>query len=154
MPYVVHIATKETRDLVVGALRAASDQRARVARKASSEVAADKRAGKDVRSSAVKVTTLLAEADELAQLADQIATAEQLPIVTTQTRAPIVDAATGATLPVVVGATGETDDGTSPEAQALAELAGLTPADPDAVEDPLTGALPEDEPTDVEDVTL
>lgn len=151
MPYVVQLATQETRDLVVGCLRAASDQRARVARKASSEVAAEKRAGKDVRSSAVKVTALLAEADELAQLADQIANAPELPVIT-QTRPPIVDAATGAALPTVVGATG--DDGTSPEAQALAELAGLTPADPDAVEDPVTGALPEDEPTDVEDVTL
>lgn len=153
MPYVVQLATKETRDLVVGCLRAAADQRARVARKASAEVAVEKRAGKDVRSSAVKVTTLLAEADDLANLADQLAAAPELPIVTS-TRAPVVDAATGAPAALAVVGAPEDDDGTSPEAQALAELAGLTPADPDAVEDPLTGALPEDEPTDVEDVTL
>jgi hypothetical protein len=149
MPYVVTLATQETRDLVVGCLRAAADQRARVARKASSEVAIEKRAGKDVRSSAVKVTTLLAEADDLANLADQLAAAPELPIVSV-VRPTVIDAATGA--PAVVGA-GE-DDGTSPAAQAAAELAGLTPADPDAVEDPLTGALPEDEPATVEDVTL
>lgn len=152
MPYVVQLATRETRDLVVGCLRTAADQRARVARKASSEVAAEKRAGKDVRSSAVKVTALLAEADELAKLADELAAAEDLPIVTS-TRPPVVEAATGAPVLAVVGDPGD-DDGTSPEAQAVAELAGLTPADPDAVEDPETGALPEDEPTEPEDVTL
>lgn len=151
MPYLVQLASPETRDLVVGCLRAAADQRARVARKASSEVAIDKRAGKDVRSSAVKVTTLLAEADDLANLADQLAAAEELPIVShVRTLPSVVDAATGSPVPAVA----ETGDGTSPEAQAIAELAGLTPADPDAVEDPVTGALPEDEPTDVEDVTL
>lgn len=152
MPYLVQLASRETRDLVVGCLRAAADQRARVARKASSEVAIDKRAGKDVRSSAVKVTTLLAEADDLANLADQLAAAEELPIVSV-VRPGVVDAATGSPV-TVVPAAGDDGDGTSPEAQAIAELAGLTPADPDAVEDPLTGALPEDEPTDVEDVTL
>lgn len=153
MPYLVQLASPETRDLVVACLRAAADQRARVARKASAEVALEKRAGKDVRSSAVKVTTLLAEADDLANLADQLAAAEELPIVTTSDRPSIVDAATGVAL-TVVPAPGDDGDGTSPEAQAIAELAGLTPADPDAVEDPVTGALPEDEPTDVEDVTL
>ena len=153
MPFLVQLASPETRDLVVACLRAAADQRARVARKASANFALEKRAGKDVRSSAVKVTTLLAEADDLANLADQLAAAEELPIVTTTDRPTIVDAATGVAL-IARPAGGGAGDGTSPEAQALAELAGLTPADPDAVEDSVTGALPEDEPTDVEDVTL
>lgn len=153
MPYVVQLATQETRDLVVACLRTAADQRARVARKASAEVAAEKRAGKDVRSSAVKVTTLLAEADDLSNLADQLAAAQDLPVVTS-VRPPVVDAGTGAPEALTVVGAPSDDDGTSPEAQAVAELAGLTPADPDAVEDPLTGALPEDEPATVEDVTL
>lgn len=136
MSYTLTIATREDRDLIVAALRQASNQRTRVARQASGKVAADKRAGKDVRSASVKVTALLAEADVLEGLADELAATRDVPVVTaTPVPATLTDDAVATSLG---------DDGTSVAAQAIAELAGLTPADPDAVEDPLTGALPED----------
>jgi len=159
MSYTLSIATRETRDLVVESLRAAADQRTRVARGAARQVAAAKAGGTDVRSRSVKVTALLAEAGDLAELADQLEAAEDLVIVSTTTAtAPVTTVAIGRQTAVtkLPGApeapAGTVDDGTSPAAQALAELAGLTPADPDAVEDPVTGALPEDEPAQPEEV--
>lgn len=147
MTYTLTIATGEGRDLVVEALRAAARQRTTVARKAAGKVAESKRAGRDVRSSAVKVTGLLAEADVLEELADELAQVEALAILTP---APMVEVTEGGVTTTVPAP--RTDDGTSAAAQALAQLAGLTPHDPDAPEDPLTGATPEDEPTTVEEV--
>lgn len=175
MTYTLRIATQETRDLVVAALRTGADQRTRVAKGAARQVAEAKRGGADVRSRAVKVTALLAEADELTTLAAELEQATDVPVLTypggpitvTRTELGIVggtpvnldetvapgvvelrdDAGTVLAAVAIPG-----DDGTSPAAQAIAELAGLTPSDPDAVEDPLTGALPEDAPTTVEEV--
>lgn len=151
--YALRIATDETRELVVDALRSAADQRTRVARAAAGKVADEKRAGKDVRSSAVRVTTLLAEADQLATIADELAAAEALPVLAPVTEEQLAEAraqlAGDATATVVPDP--PEDDGTSPEAQALAAAAGLTDA---IVEDGVdTGATAEDEPDgDVEDV--
>lgn len=153
MSYTLQIATTEARDLVVASLRASADQRTRVARRASAEVMADKGSGKDPRSGAVKVTALLNEANTLTDLADELAAATDLVLLTTGTGLPFVPPGTEANL---VGLTG--DDGTSPAAQALAELAGLTtPLDPAAVEDPETHELPEDRaatPVDVATTAL
>lgn len=149
MTYVLRLADDDTRALVVASLRAAADQRTRVARGAAGKVAEDKRAGRDVRAQAVKVTVLLAEADTLARVADQLAAAEDLPIVE-HTVTDTLEALAG--VPDALAALEAGDDGTSAAAQHLAALAGLTPADPDAVEDPETGALPEDNPTTVEEV--
>lgn len=165
MTYVLALATEATRDLVVAALTTAGEQRTRVALKAAAAVAELAKARKDVRSRAVKVTALLADAAELGDLAATLKAATPL----VEHRGPAPDLPTPA--PVDVDSlrtllTGEEptaedpdvppdpddDDGTSPEAQRLAALAGLEPA----VEDPLTGSIPEDEPTDAElgDVTL
>lgn len=148
MSYTVTIATTATRDLVVEALRSAADQRTRVARQAARTVADAKAAGTDVRSRSVKVTGILAEAGELAALADEVEALPDLVIVST-TPAVVEVTEGGITTTVAAPAV---DDGTSPAAQALAELAGLQPYDPDAPEDPLSGATPEDEPTDVAEV--
>lgn len=160
MTYVLRLATEETRDLVVTSLRAAADQRTRVARGAAGQVAEERRAGRDVRTKAVKVTALLAEADTLAKVADELATAEAVHVVERAITPPGAfpgDPAVDLTrledpTPLDVAATSLGDDGTSAAAQRIAALAGLTPADPDAVEDPLTGALPEDTPTTAEEV--
>lgn len=160
MPYVLTIATPETRDLVVDSLRRAADQRTRVARQAAGKVAADKRTGRDVRSAAVRVTALLAEADELVDVAEQLAALEELAIVTTAptlTAVPIPEPGVDLTpledptpLDVAAMAVGQTDDGTSPEAQALAAAAGLEDA---IVEDGVdTGAIAEDEAGEPEEV--
>lgn len=149
MSYTLSIATAETRDLVVDALRAAADQRTRVARGAARNVSVAKAAGKDVRSQAVKVTALLAEAGDLAELAEELAATTDLVIVATAPAVTKTDqaiAVAGEVLGVTMDPTD--DDGTSAAAQAIADLAGLTPSDPDAVEDPVTGALPEDAPTE------
>lgn len=82
MSYTLRLLTEEARDLVVEALRAESDKRTRVARGAAQHVAADKAAGvKDVRSGAVRVAMLLAEAGTLADLADELAATEDVPVV-------------------------------------------------------------------------
>lgn len=159
MTYTLSIATEETRDLVVDALRAAADQRTRVARGAARQVAAAKAGGTDVRSRSVKVTALLAEAGDLAELAEELAAATEVAVITVAADGALefppakstpLDALEAMAAAAV--ATVGTDDGTSLAAQAIADLAGLTPHDPDAPEDPLTGATPEDEPTAVEEV--
>lgn len=155
MPYTLSIATPEARDLVVAALREAADKRSRVARTAGRGLAIEKRGGKDVRSGAVRVAMILGEAGDLEALAEELASAANLPILERLTNATIAipdpadeaDPLTPADLGQLAG-----DDGTSLEAQALAALAGLSPSDPDAVEDPLTNALPEDEPTKPEEI--
>ena len=152
MPYVLTIATPEARDLIVASLRAAADQRTRVARSAAGRVADEKRAGRDVRSSAVKVTALLAEADQLANVADELAALKELAVLSTSpagvTAVPIPEPA-AEPVPEDAG----DDDGLSAEAHRLAELACLEDAlvDPD---DPTldTGATAEDEPDEAEEV--
>lgn len=158
MTYTLRIATAETRDLVVAALRTGADQRTRVAKGAARQVAEAKRGGADVRSRAVKVTALLAEADELTTLAAELETAEDLvivggiPVNLDDAVAPGVVEVRDDAGAVLATVTLPGDDGTSAAAQAIADLAGLTPHDPDAVEDPLTGALPEDAPITPEEV--
>lgn len=149
MPYVIRLATTEDRDLVVAALRSAADQRTRVARGAARKVAEAKALKRDVRSQAVKVTDLLAEADVLAELANDLERATELPVVTPATpeeleamREQLAGDAAAVVIPTE-------DDGTSPQAQALAAAAGLEDA---IVEDGVdTGATAEDEP-DADDV--
>lgn len=148
MTYRLTILTDYDRDLVVESLRSSADQRVRVARKASTSVADDKRAGKDVRSAAVKLTALLAEADVLEGLATELAAAPEVNLLAD---VPLVVAgaaiAAGERLEVQgipIDPADIVDDGTSKAAQELAALAGLEAAI--IVEDPLTGALPEDEP--------
>lgn len=158
MPYVVRIATPEDRDLVVTALRASAEQRVRVARKAGGKVAADKRAGKEVRAAAVRVAMLLAEADTLEQTATDLEAATEVAVLSVDQAGriettPIPDPTADTPPGDVDTDTDVDDDGTSPQAQHLAELAGLKPTDPDA-EDPITHALPEDEPDTVEDIDL
>lgn len=156
MSYTLTIATDADRTLVVEAIRAAAEQRTRVARGAAGNVQLAKAAGQDVRAKAVRVTLLLAEADRLSKLATELEDAPLITVVTpTSNTAASNDS--GTTVAVTEGgmttvvAAPAVDDGTSSAAQALAELAGLRAADPDAVEDPLTGAVPEDEPLEVED---
>lgn len=162
MPYVLTIATPEGRDLVVAALRTAADQRTRVARSAAGKVAEQKRAGRDVRSSAVKVTTLLAEADVLVELAAELETLEELAIaivtpapqlaavpIPDPTREPTAEEL-AALREQLTGDPAPVDDGTSPQAQALAAAAGLEDA---IVEDGVdTGAIAEDDVDEPEDV--
>lgn len=173
--YRLTLATEATRDLVVTALRAAADVRTRVAVKASLTVAEDKLAKRDVRSAAVRVTGLLAEAAQLGALADELATAEAIPVVTVGTipdedldklvdltrlddPTPL-DVAAGAI--GLDAATGEPiveddpdDDGLSAAAHAAAELAGLEEVLTDE-EDPTldTGATVEDDEPDAADTT-
>ena len=176
MPYVLRLATPDTRDLVVEALRSAASQRTRVATRAAREVAKAKADRRDVRSQAVKVTALLAEAAELGELADELADATEVAVMSVDqagkiTTAPIPDPTAPARTPREVAEAAlegrdaeedtppedgaEEDDGTSLEAQRLAQLAGLTDAvvDPDAP-DVDTGSIREDEPTTVEEVDL
>lgn len=156
MTYTITIADASARDLVVDALRRGADARTRAAERIAGEVRIEKAAGKDVRSSAVKVTVLLGEAAELRATAEVLAHAAEVPIIGTPPTGPhVVVAATGQPIEPdepLPGVGGPEDDGTSPEAQALAALAGLTPYDPDEPEDPITGAISEDDPTVVEDV--
>lgn len=157
MPYIVSLATAEDRDLVVTALRSAADQRTRVARGAARKVAELKAAKRDVRSQAVKVTDLLAEADVLAELANELEAATNVLVVRPAPTDEELDAlraqlAGDNTAVVVPDGEPAEDDGTSPAAQALAAAAGLTDA---IVEDGVdTGATTEDEPDgdDVEEV--
>lgn len=180
MPYTVTLATAEDRDLVVGCLRSAADQRTNVARKAAAEVARDRAAKLEHRSSAVKVAILLAQSDALVTLADELAAATELPVLRavgaatptgqavngltdeqlnaalsaadTDTPAPVPPAMD---LNVAIATVLAAADGTSPEAQQLAATAGL-------VEDPETGVAAEDVPgaaapgvpADVVEVTL
>lgn len=177
MPYVLRLATPDTRDLVVEALRSAASQRTRVATRAAREVAKAKADRRDVRSQAVKVTALLAEAAELGELADELAAATEVAVMSVDqagkiTTVPIPDPTAPARTPREVAEAAlegldnegedtppedgaEEDDGTSLEAQRLAQLAGLTEAvvDPDAP-DVDTGSIGEDEPTTVEEVDL
>lgn len=144
MPYTLTVATPEDRDLVVAALRGAANQRLRVARTAGGEVAREKRQGADVRSAAVRVTMLLAEADALETIAADLEAAEESTVVRVAQDGSLEVPPTVETIESLrAQLSGDEDDGTSLEAQALAELAGLTAADPDAVEDEL-GRLPED----------
>lgn len=172
MPYVLTIATPEGRDLVVAALRAEADKRTRVARGAAQHVAADKLAGgRDVRSSAVRVAMLLAEAGQLADLADELAAATELAVLSVaadgalrtagipepkagDATAVVVDPLRpGLTAQDLAAAAGVPDDGLSDAAHRAAELAGLEDAyvDPDG-EDVETGATAEDDPDEVEEV--
>lgn len=136
MPYTLSLIDVESRDLVVAALRAGADQRSRAAERIAKIVRSDKAARKDVRPDSVRVTILLGEAAELRAAADTLATAEDTALVAyvPPPDAPaIVDAATGD--PVLIGlGTPPEDDGTSPQAQAMAELANLTGYDPDTDE--------------------
>lgn len=189
MTYTLAIATEATRDLVVEALKTAAEQRSRVARGASSKVAEAKAAGKDVRSQAVKVIGVLAEADELYQLAARLEAAEDLLVIAQATMpanmaggggggidlsrlenpTPLDATASGCKIedgvcanhtannPACVLHQPETapepdpdDDGLSDEAHRLAELAGLT--DPIIEDDVDTGAIPEDDTDDPEEV--
>lgn len=167
MTYTLSVATQEGRDLVVEALRQAARQRTTVARKAAVKVAEDKRAGtRDVRPASVKVTALLAEAGTLEELADELATATDVAIVTVdaagrlEVPAPRDAEAVVAEQERITGLDRQTiaalhpaaDDGTSVAAQLAAERAGLKPYDPDEPEDPLTGATSEDDPVEVEEV--
>lgn len=172
--YRLTLATEATRDLVVEALRAEASRRSRVATKASLTVAEDKLAKRDVRSAAVRVTGLLAEAAQLGQLADELAAAEALPIVDrvpplavakpelevdlTKLDDPTPLDVAAAMLGVDAG-TGEPvleedpdDDGLSPAAHAIAELAGLDDALLDEDDPTLdTGATAEDDEPDAAD---
>ena len=163
MPYVIRLATDEDRALVVTALRTGADQRTRVALGASRKVAEAKRAGTDVRSQAVKVTNLLAEADVLATLATELEAAEALPVLSQVTdldamRAALAGKASGVDVSAAIDEQqaanpSEADDGTSPAAKALAAAAGLK--DAIILEDGVdTGAIAEDDPDgdDVEEV--
>lgn len=156
MTYTLTLDTDEERDLAVAALRSEADRRTRVAEQLAGRVKADKRARQDVRPDAVKVTLLLGDAADLRAMADVLAEAQPTGVVAGPVVIPPQPADDPLPLPGVdVGAPG--DDGTSEEAQRLAELAGLTADDPDAraydpdePEDPETGATSEDEPTDAE----
>lgn len=161
MTYLLSIATPEGRDLVVTALRQASDQRTRVARGAARKVAEAKAAKRDVRSQAVKVTDLLAEADVLAELATELERTEELVILHTSgpgvTAIPIPEPPTrgaAGALPLDDEEDPE-DDGLSAAAHRAAELAGLedTVIDPD---DPTldTGATAEDDEDEPAEVNL
>lgn len=148
MSYAVTIATTAERDLIVDALRQAAAQRIRVATKGAGLVRADKLAKRDVRASSVRVAMVLAEADTLGALADDLeAATEGSPSARLlDDRVTKVDeealAAHVAAIPFPDAAAATADDGTSPEAQLIARLAGLTP---DLPEDPLSGATAEDE---------
>jgi hypothetical protein len=152
MSYTVTIATEAERDLVVAVIRQAAAQRIRTATKAAGMVKTDKDAKRDVRASSVRVAMVLAEADTLTTLADDLEA---------MTQGPAVLAATGPATPTGAAINGLNDeqlatipfpgdDGTSPEAQRIAALAGLSP---DLPEDPETNATAEDlldEPADID----
>lgn len=165
MTYTLHLATPETRDLVVEALRSAASQRTRVAQRAAVEVAADKAARQDVRTRSVRLVELLAAAGQLEALADELETAQAVPVLAERAPWDVFDVARAEhevrldgledPTPLDVAAGGD-GTGLSAEAQHVAELAGLKPYDPDAPEAPDTGAIPEDVPApdDVADVAL
>jgi hypothetical protein len=171
MPYVLTIATPATRTLVVEAMRARADTLARAATRASADLELERAAGKDVRSRAVKLVTMLAQARDLENLAGELEALEELALVEASaagvTAVPIpepVPLTVGADEPGAITAVEAAalleerrlelvpppadDDGLSAAAHALADAAGLEPT---VLEDDL-GALPEDEPTDVVDV--
>lgn len=155
MTYTLTIPTGEDRDLVVTALRTVADQRTRVARRAATEVITERGTGKDARGGAVKVTALLHEANQLVILADALAdAADETPA--KPVKAPAKPRRARKTAASTPPPSADEGDGTSREAQRLAELAGLEPADPDAdpmlPEDPETNELPEDRAGPVEDV--
>jgi hypothetical protein len=58
--------------LVIESLRSLSETRLRVAQRAAGEVQLEKQGGKDIRSSAVKVTEMLAHADTCTNIANQL----------------------------------------------------------------------------------
>lgn len=137
MTYTLSLVDTESRDLVVNALRAEADRRGRAAERIAGMVRQDKAAGQDVRTSSVRVTVLLGEAAELRAAADTLAEAQDLVLVATT---PVVNAATGAPIATAISVElidgpptlpGLEGDGTSPQAQAMADLAGLTGYDPD-----------------------
>lgn len=162
MPYTLTVANEDRRDTVVDALRRAADLKTKVARKAAGDLADDKSGGKDVRGPAVRVAMLLAEADYLTRAADAFADAPEtggvlpLPVTTDADGKTILGAPATVDASQVAAAMGVTDadvaaavaaagdDGTSPEAQRIAALAGLTASGPDIAEDPETNELPED----------
>ena len=155
MPYTLTIATPATRALVVEALRGAADQRTRVAKGAARKVAGARAEGRDVRSQAVKVTALLAEADELSELAAELeAAAEVVVLSVAQDGALEVIPIPEPVEPLLEDPDEDEDpddDGLSPAAHAAAERAGLTAVavDEDAP-DVDTGADPEDDPADTD----
>lgn len=164
--YTLRLATEATRDLVVEALRAEAGKRTRVAVKASLSVAADRLERKDVRSASVRVTALLAEAAQLGALADELAAAEAMPVLTMHPSASAMvedlkgldleDAAVILGVPLDAPDPDEdtVDDGLSDAAHAAMaaaeEFAEEYLADPDGT-DVDTHALGEDEP-DTDDV--
>lgn len=163
MTYTLRLLTAESRDLVVEALRSAAGQRAKVAQAAALELAPDRAARKDVRAASVRVTDLLAEAGRLNQLADELATADDVPLITGPPPSLAVDQpAHAVTLTGLEDAiargdnqqaadelaalTDAVDDGLSDAAHAAAQLAGLEEARLDEDDPTLeTGALAEDD---------
>ncbi len=132
------------RDLVVACLRAASDQRMRVARTAAGTIPTDKAEGKEVRGQALKVAMVLAESNTLATLADTLAAA-------TMAAAPTIDPTPTAT--AAVAGQPVPDVPLEVAIAVVLAAAGQTPAA--NLEDPLTGATLEDLAVgDVAEVTL
>jgi len=167
MSYTLRILTEDSRDLVVEALRAEAAKRTRVAQGAALALAEDRAARKDVRAASVRITDLLAEAGRLDQLADELAAAEDVPVVNmppdpalrsatlTPLEEHIVEATADGDLDDVDTAlAGELgDDGLSDAAHAAMaqadEFAERYLADPDGA-DVDTHAIGEDEPADDE----
>ncbi|KWW97375.1 hypothetical protein LI90_4347 (plasmid) [Carbonactinospora thermoautotrophica] len=69
----------DTLRIVVDALLAAAETRTRAARRAAGEVEADRAAGRDVRSAAVRIVRVLGEAERLRQVAEQITATPETP---------------------------------------------------------------------------
>ena len=168
MSYTLRILTEDSRDLVVEALRAEAAKRTRVAQGAALALAEDRAARKDVRAASVRITDLLAEAGRLDQLADELAAAEDVPVVTaadilgahanaslTPLEEHIVEATAAGDLDDVDTAlAGELgDDGLSAAAHAAMaqadQFAEAYLSDPDG-DDVDTHAIGEDEPADDE----
>ncbi len=117
--------TPDQATIAAEAVRAEADRRRRAGIRAATGLAADRRAGKDIRGRAVKVIDLLATADELDRLGDLMGGGDS-------TSGPAVaelddddGVATDDLLTRVTATAG--GDGTSAAAQAAAELAGLEP---------------------------
>lgn len=176
MTYTLRLLTAASRDLVVDAMRAEAAKRTRVASGAALALAEDRAARKDVRAASVRVTDLLAEAGRLDQLADELAAAEDVPVVAGPVPPLAVEQPADAVVLTgleehVIEATADGDldgidaqladelgdDGLSAEAHAAMaaaeEFAEQYLADPDG-EDVDTNAIGEDEPgdDDVEEV--
>ena len=172
MTYTLRILTEDARDLVVAAMRAEAAKRTRVAQGAALALAEERALKRDVRSSAVKVADLLAEAGRLDQLADELANTPDVPVVSgpvppmavtdpanavvlTDLEEHLVEAAaTGTDLDAVDSALAdEAGDGLSDAAHAAmrrAEQFAEEHLDPDGA-DVVTNALVEDDPDALDD---